>query len=366
MTPRRFLGWLLIALFSYSLPLFPQDALQSVEIAGSQLLKLTSVIVPGQEYAIQVNLPGNYSDTTQRYPVIYVLDGQWDFPLVTALYGQLYYDGFIPASIVVGITWGGKNPKHDSLRARDFTPSHNASIPQSGNGAAFLSFIMRELSPFIESKFRTTGDRTLMGSSFGGLFTLYAMFHEPAFFQRYIAASPAIGWNRMDIASDEEKFARSPEHPAVSLYMAIGEYEDAQGFQRFVDRLQSRSRKGLRLGSKVLENTGHSGSKAEGFTRGLQFVFARPSLDLDLKTLNEYTGVYQVGPGMTVTLFVEQGRLHGRTPEGTVLPLQAESKADFYVKGQFLFLHMKRDETGMVTGFQLDRYGSTMFVRKIK
>src|SRR4051794_7255427 len=97
---------------------------QEVKISGSQTRKLTSSIVTGQEYELQIMLPANYSSTNKLYPVVYLMDSQWDFPLLTALYGQQYYDGFLPPMIIVGVTWGGTNPKPDSLRARDYTPTN--------------------------------------------------------------------------------------------------------------------------------------------------------------------------------------------------------------------------------------------------
>ena len=163
-----------------------------VEIRGTQLLHLTSAIV-GQEYDLYVNLPRGYEDTIKRFPVIFVLDGQWDFSLAQALYGEQHFDGFVPAAIVIGITWGGVNPNHDSLRARDFTPTNSKQLPQSGGAPKCLKFIKDELIPCIDSKFRTTENgRTLIGSSFGGLFTLYAMFHETGTFDRYVLTSPSM------------------------------------------------------------------------------------------------------------------------------------------------------------------------------
>ena len=94
----------------------------AVEIAGTQSLHFTSSIV-GQEFNLYVNLPREYQDTTKSLPVVYLLDGQWDFPLLNAIFGEQYYDGFIPGVIVVGIAWGGNNPNFDMLRARDLTPT---------------------------------------------------------------------------------------------------------------------------------------------------------------------------------------------------------------------------------------------------
>jgi predicted alpha/beta superfamily hydrolase len=336
----------------------------AVEIPGSQLIKITSAIVE-QEYDIYVQLPGNYSDTSKAFPVVYVLDGQWDFSLVTAIYGQQYYDGFVPAMIVVGITWGGTNPNYDMLRERDLTPT-KAGPPLSGGGPKFLAFIKSELIPFIESNYRTTkNDRTLMGSSYGGLFTLYAMFHETALFQRYVLTSPALGFDNGVTFTYEKNHAANNRRLPAKLFMAIGEFEEASGFQSFVDRLKSRNHDGLQLQSRILEGVGHSGGKAEGYTRGLQAVFARASLVLDSRVLEQYVGVYQRPSGAKVTILTEGGRLVARTGGNSQLTFQAETGADFYVKGQRLLIHFRKDNTGKVTGFQLERYGGEEFVSKV-
>src|SRR5580765_1654273 len=126
---------------------------QEVAISGSQIRKITSAAVPGQEYVLQISLPGGYGKSDKKYPVLYLMDSQWDFPLVTALYGEQYYDGFIPEIIIVGITWGGSHPNPDSLRARDYTPTNQNGVPQSGGADKFLSFIKNELFPFIEKNY---------------------------------------------------------------------------------------------------------------------------------------------------------------------------------------------------------------------
>ena len=182
---------LTILLFTFltSGSIFAQSVRSSppqVEILGTQLLHLTSAIV-GQEYDLYVNLPRGYQDTTKTFPVIFLLDGQWDFPLTQAIYGEQYYDGFVPAAVMVGITWGGANPNYDSLRTRDLTPTNVKQVPQSGGAPKFLKFIKNELIPYLELKYRTAKNgRTLMGSSLGGLFTLYALFHEAGLFDRYV------------------------------------------------------------------------------------------------------------------------------------------------------------------------------------
>ena len=117
-----------------------------VILSGTQTLLFTSNYVKNQVYTLQVSLPAGYSKSNKIYPVVYLMDSQWDFPLVTALYGQQYFDGFIPELIIVGITWGGDHPNPDSLRARDYMPTNEKRLPQSGGADAFLSVIKMKYS----------------------------------------------------------------------------------------------------------------------------------------------------------------------------------------------------------------------------
>src|SRR5512138_1633915 len=122
---------------------------QRVDIPGSEKRKIVSSIVTGQEYELQILLPAGYATSNKKFPVVYLMDAQWDFPLLTALYGQQYYDGFIPSLIIVGVTWGGDHPNPDSLRVRDYTPTNDGRQKQSGGAEKFLSFMKQELFPFI-------------------------------------------------------------------------------------------------------------------------------------------------------------------------------------------------------------------------
>jgi predicted alpha/beta superfamily hydrolase len=352
--------------------LFSQDnendssiILPKVEIAGTQLLKIHSQIV-NQDYELYINLPGNYSDSTQKYPVIYLLDAQWDFPLVSAIYGEQFYDGFIPGVIIVGITWGGENPNYDTLRARDFTPVHLRPSDNFGNAPKFLEFIKKELIPFIESKYRVTNDRTLMGSSLGGLFTLYTLFNETNLFDKYIPTSPAITWGDDVIYNYEKSYKAKNSTLPVKLYTAIGKYEDTSILKAFLDTLQKRSYKNLELKNDVVEGVGHSGEKAEAYTRGLQFVFSRLSLKLPLRILEQYTGIYQLDPENKIKITIDKGYLTTIIPKNNKIVLYAETEKNFYAKGSFHKIHFEKDKSGKVIGFELAQFGGERFIPKVE
>lgn len=338
----------------------------SVEIPGTQSLKITSSVA-GQEYDLLISLPRDYQDTTKTFPVIYLLDAQWDFPLLHAVFGEQYYDGFVPAMIIVGIAWGGKNPNYDSLRTRDLTPTNIKQVPQSGNAPKFLDFIKRELIPFVDAKYRTTkDDRTLMGSSLGGLFTLYALFRETELFDRYVLTSPALGWDNEIIYSFEKNYAEKKSQLPVRLFMAMGGLEGGlSDFQKFVDHLQARNYKGLDFQTRILEGIGHSGSKAEGYTRGLQAVLARPSLTIDPAVLDQYAGTYQMNPEVKIRILREDDHLVVLAPGAPKVTSYAETEKDFYVKGLYLFFHFRKNDKGKVTGFQLDQFAGKQFLDKV-
>lgn len=345
--------------------LFSQSA--EVTIPGSQTKKFTSKIVNGQEYVLQISLPSGYDKSDKKYPVVYLMDSQWDFPLLTALYGQQYYDGFIPELIIVGITWGGDRPNPDSLRSRDYTPTTEQRLPQSGGADKFLSVIKNEVFPLIEKTYRTdTNDRTLVGCSLGGLFTMYTLFTHPDMFNRYVAASPAFTWDNNVLHKYEEEYHARTSNPPAKLFMCVGGVETSvPGFEELTSFLNNRNYTNLQIESKVLENTGHSGTKGEGYARGLQFVFKRPSLQLAQDILKQYTGSYTMKDGTVISIQPEGGSLTASVADNS-FKLLAASDTDFYMIASFLNIHFIKDDKGNVAGFQLNRYGSTEFVKKVK
>ena len=245
-------------------------------IAGSEVRSLKSTNT-GREYDIYMHLPSDYGkDTGKKYPVVYILDGQWDFKLMDSVLGGLVYDKFVPQMILVGITYSGENPDYDSLRAMDYTP---VAGPPKGSGDApkFYAFMKNELMPFIEKSYRCDEkQRVLMGSSFGGLFTLYAMFTDPSLFKGYMAASPAVSYGDRYSFKQEAEYAKSHKDLAVRLYMGVGSDEGlTKPVQEFMKTMDSRGYKGLTREFKVVDPERHASNKPEIYNRGLRFLFQK-------------------------------------------------------------------------------------------
>jgi hypothetical protein len=254
-------------------------ALPRVSIPNTEILGLKSSDT-GRDYDLYVHLPDGYArGTEKKYPIVYVLDGQWDFKLLASIYGGLRYDQVAPELIVVGVTYSGDSPDYGALRAMDYTPTPVKTVPGSGDAPKFLAFFKKELIPFVEANYPADPSRrALLGSSYGGLFTLYAMFSDPELFRSYVAVSPDVLYDDRYGFKQEAAYARKRRHLPVSLYLAVGEKEDLrQPVEDFARIVSDRGYTGLKVTSRVVEGEGHSGVKPEAFNRGLRFVMGGES-----------------------------------------------------------------------------------------
>lgn len=149
---------------------------------------------------VDVWLPPSYS-AQSTYPVLYMHDGQNVFHKEDANTGvtwgidealsKLIAEGAVTPTIVVAIWNGGQGRHAEYLPERPFntyrhsTPNAPLPVPtaQSDN---YLSFLVTELKPFIDQTYATKPEQqatTIMGSSMGGLISLYALCEYPHIFQ---------------------------------------------------------------------------------------------------------------------------------------------------------------------------------------
>jgi predicted alpha/beta superfamily hydrolase len=138
-----------------------------------------------EKRTIQIHVPAG--DKNQRYPVLYILDGEDHFLSAVAISEQL--SGVIPPMIIVGINNMGFN-----TRERDLTPTVDSKIAHSGGGDNFISFLEKELIPYIESRYPVANYRIYSGHSLGGLAVVNALLNHTALFNAYIALDPSLWW----------------------------------------------------------------------------------------------------------------------------------------------------------------------------
>jgi hypothetical protein len=242
-------------------------------------VKQLNASATGRSYDIYIRLPDEYvQDRAELYPVLYVLDAQWDFKMLDSIYGGLLHDGFVPEMIIVGVTYSGDNADIVALRSMDYTPVHTVFIKGSGEAPKFLAFLQGQLIPFIETDYRADpSQRVLMGGSFSALFTLYTMFTEPTLFNGYVASSPIVTYGNRFTFRQEAEYAGSHTDLPVRLFMSAGELEKnlAPSVEEFSQTLDKRNYPGLEMEVRIIEGEEHASNKPEAFNRGLRFVFQK-------------------------------------------------------------------------------------------
>lgn len=137
-----------------------------------------------EERELFVRLPPSYADGAASYPVVYVLDGEWNFDLVASYLDYFADNRLFPEMIVAGIRNVNRN--------RDYVPRPDPNFPYTGGGEAFYAFLDREWIPYMQAHYRTSGERVLVGHSFGGVATLPAFFAGRTIQERKYLINAAI------------------------------------------------------------------------------------------------------------------------------------------------------------------------------
>lgn len=176
--------------------------------------------------------PGYEKDKNQRYPVLYMHDGQNLFDSATAFIGiewgvdetaeQLVRAGRIPPIIVVGIA-------NTPDRMSEYTPWPDKTRPSGGRGDLYARFLLDEVKPFVDKTYRTKPDRAntaVAGSSLGGLISLHLAMTHPEVFSKCAAVSPALMWADGRILKDIE--AEPDRLKGVRLWFDMGTREGRQ------------------------------------------------------------------------------------------------------------------------------------------
>lgn len=234
----------------------------------------------GKDHQLIFGLPPSFAkEPSRRYPVVYLLDGQWDFSLLYTLSGGLRFDQVMPEVLFVGLSYAGTNPDYDALRSDDYVPTRTTDHEGKliGGGAAkYLEFIEKVVMPLAENEYRADPNkRVLAGQSYGGLFTLFALFEKPDLFQAYAALSPAAGWDHGYLSKREKEFHKS--HPKLErrVWLSIGDSEwpnFVQDARVFFRQFEASHYQGITLKIHTVRGERHAGVKPEAYNRAMRFV----------------------------------------------------------------------------------------------
>ena len=279
-------------------------------IADTQVHEFTSVYT-GRRYQLRIGLPRNYDPAHHRYTVVYQLDGQWDFDRVFPLARGMESDHRMEPVIVAAITYGGVNPDYGALRQRDYTPTDFLGGGQSGDAAKFLQTLRSEIIPTVEAAYSCRPEeRILMGSSYGGLFTCYALLYAPDLFTGYVASTPSV-WVDNQIMVQQARISGTVlagRKLRVQIITGANEaYSQRSAAQAFYDALAGLHLADLELGITFAPDERHGAVAQVAYDDGLPAVLA-PKLVMFSSGPGEPVGWNGVQP--QVTFFADRVNLY--------------------------------------------------------
>lgn len=219
MTKYRLLILLCVAFLSATGQQHNQVVIGTIDSVYSKTLKETRkvwVYVPN-------STPFNIYQQ-QKYPVVYLLDGDGHFGSVVGMIQQLSEvngNSVCPQMIVVGIT--------NTDRTRDLTPTRVTSGPYldrnfvqtSGGGENFTTFLEKELIPHIDSTYPTAPYRLMIGHSLGGLMVLNTLVNHPHLFNSYLAIDPSLWWDDQKLLKQATIALAQKKFTGKSLFLAV-------------------------------------------------------------------------------------------------------------------------------------------------
>jgi predicted alpha/beta superfamily hydrolase len=188
----------------------------------------------GNARTVIVYLPPGYEDRPdERYPVLYLHDGQNVFDASTSAFGvewradetaeALIRAGEVRPVILVGIA-------NTDRRIDEYTAHRDPARGQGGRGDDYARFVVEEVKPFIDAHYRTRPgreDTAVAGSSLGGLISVHIVSRYPQTFAMCGVISPALGWAEERALKDLER-GDAAWLKTVRFWVDMGTHEGAR------------------------------------------------------------------------------------------------------------------------------------------
>ncbi|WP_291672231.1 alpha/beta hydrolase-fold protein [Bosea sp. (in: a-proteobacteria)] len=285
-------GFATIPAKAQSIPKIQPGEGRPYEIADSEAWDVPDP-VSRRGYQVFVALPPSYAKEPQRkYPVLYVTDADYAFPIIRQINRRLNLDGpRVEEFILVGLSYA-KGEDGAVSRRRDYTPTPNgpSTAPSGaihGQGQAYQTYLRDQVKPFIAARYRVDPSRALfLGHSYGSLLGAQILFTEPGLFSGYILGSPSLWYDKRRVLGMEASYAARNRDLPAKVFLYVGEYEALRkGDRRYsqsVDMvadnkvlekaLKDRKYPNLNLKSVVLNDEDHLSVAPRGFTQGLKYL----------------------------------------------------------------------------------------------
>lgn len=245
-----------------------------------------------RDYEVQVSLPPSYRISGKHYPVLFVTDAPYAFPVIRAIAKRVGDRGDgLEEFILVGLGYS-KGDTAEFARRRDYTPTETADtglksdMPgravQHGEAEGYRRFINADVFPLIARHYRADMSRKIFaGHSYGSLLGLHILFTEPSMFDQYILGSPSMWYGKRVMFEREKTYAATHKDMKAKVYFAAGGLESPR-FGKSVDMvadmtqlerlLKSRRYPGLRVQSRVFEDEDHLTVAPRIITGGLKWT----------------------------------------------------------------------------------------------
>jgi predicted alpha/beta superfamily hydrolase len=203
-------------------------------------------------FMIRVSSVGPLKSLTPASTVYYLDADLKSGKKLRGLLSKHTHDASLQNVVFVGIAHKGD---YHVLRRRDFIPpAYNNEIKtkeNDGHADRFYKFLSEELIPMIKSQYHVNERRTLIGHSFGGLFTCYCLFKKETLFANYMALSPSLWVNNYNIFNYEQAYRTGTEQLPAHLFLSAGGNEKVNhilaGNRRMKKLLEEKKYKGLTI-----------------------------------------------------------------------------------------------------------------------
>ena len=195
-------------------------------VIGEKIVLKSEIL--GEDREILIRTPKGFENSTEKYPVLFLLDAEYFFQQTNSAIEFLSECGYIntqiiPQMVVVGIVNVDRN--------RDYTPTYapeqleTLKFPTSGKAEKFLKFMEKELFPFVEENYRIQPFRILAGWSLGGLLAVHTYLEHPDLFSAYLAISPSLWWDGDLYVDKIKKFLTHRKLSNKPMVTTIGSLE---------------------------------------------------------------------------------------------------------------------------------------------
>lgn len=165
--------------------------------------------------------PGYAQETDKRYPVLYMQDGQQVFDPQTSTWGQDWeVDEWCTRLIEE------KTIQEIIVVAAYCTDDRQSEYNPKDEGERYIRFLLDELKPQIDAKFRTNPDRehtAIAGASMGAALAFYAAWRHPDKFFGAACLSPVFNFENHSVSFDDVKNARNMPDLKIFLYCGGGD-----------------------------------------------------------------------------------------------------------------------------------------------